>query len=376
MIPSRALRFSDIFGETFSLAARTFPRYALLFLLCIAPASWLVTEGSISGITSLFRIAQHQYNFTDQDLTALRNLVRDSLAQNNPAFRQEVQALEEDRLSKDSARLDTLFSALDSHPHVRITRVLTDNLYDLFLAAQALFIGSLLYLIGGAVLLASLTELGVQVFEERRQRLAFAFKRVFLHHLWSVLAIIILYGVASFALWVLSIALGQIDYIGPFLTAAIFVFWAFGTLGLSLAVPASISEDIGPIAAFKRSWTLTYGSKWRIFGTSLALGLILVPMLLFLSIVTSALFMGMSLDFWRHALRDPSITVNWLIDGLSRLLESSAIANGLTSMIVTPLPILFLVAFYYDLRTRHDGPLTYDEPLPAAVGQATPLWHP
>lgn len=401
MIPSRPLHFADIFSETFAITTRTFPRYLLLFLVCIAPATWLMTRGVIDGMTTTVRIAQRHYNFTDQDLTALRNIFRDTLARSNPAFRSEIESIEEDRVTttdslaaisgarsstdsastalgaesatRDTNRVDSLFHAIQARPRVHASQVFEEHLADIFAAMQAFFVGFLLYIIGYGVLLAGVTELSVQVFEARRQRLGFALKRIFQHHLWTVLAILILYGIAAFALWILAIAVGEIRYAGPILDAAFFIFWGFATLGLSLAIPISVSENVGPIAAFKRSWLLTNGSKLRILGTALVLGVILFGILLFMSVITSALFMGLSLEFWRHVLRDPQITVNWLLDGMARLIASSMLANTVTSIFTLSLPVVFITVFYYDLRTRREGPLTYDEPAPTPQPA---LWQP
>jgi hypothetical protein len=373
MIPSRVLRFSDVFSETFAITTRTFLRYLLFFAVCIVPATWLMTEGTIDATTASFRIAQNRYSFTDQDLTALRNRVRDSLEQNNPAFRQEIQSLQEDRASSDSASIDSLIARIAARPRVHFTTILADNLADIMSSAAVFFIGGILWFIGLCILIPSLTELSVQAFEERRQRLGYTLKRVFTHHLWTVLGIMALFWLASFALWVLSLALGQIRDVGVLFMAAIFVVWSFFTLGFSLAIPASVSENLGPIAAFRRSWQLTKHEKWRIFGVTLALFLISIPIWLFLSVVTSAAFMGVSVEFWRHALRDPMITVNWLLNGFRQLMESGTIANDIVALFVTPLPIVLAVVLYYDLRTRRDGPLTYDEPEPAPQ---TPLWQP
>lgn len=412
MIPSRPLSFADIFSETFAITVRTFPRYLVLFLVCVVGPTWLMTEGVVDATTATFRIAQRHYNFTDEDLTAVRNLVRDSLAQNNPAFRTEIQSIEEDQqvhrdslaglaagpkdsalaakdtakyvsmdsgaantaiVRSDTSRADSIFRSIAGRSRVHLSQVIEEHLGEIFRGATSLFVGFLLYLIGYAVLLAGISELGVQAFEERRQRIGYAVKRIFQHHLWSVLAIYLLYGFASFGLWILAVILGEIHYAGPIIDAGLFVFWVFASLGLSLAIPISVSENRGPIESLQRSWRLTNGAKSRIFGTAIVLGVIICGIMLFLSVVTSALFMGMSLQFWSHVMRDPVITVNWLLNGLAQLVESSMLANTLTWMFTMSLPMIFLVVFYYDLRTRHEGPLTYDE-APAAPQPA--LWQP
>src|SRR5205814_2087972 len=98
MIPSRPLHLTEIIGETFAIYRRTFPRYALLFLLLIVPGGALLTYG-ISGVTEeALSNAQRTRTFDDNDLTQLRNDFR-AIEEQNPLF---LQQLRKDQ--SDSAR--------------------------------------------------------------------------------------------------------------------------------------------------------------------------------------------------------------------------------------------------------------------------------
>jgi hypothetical protein len=41
-----------------------------------------------------------------------------------------------------------------------------------------------------------------------------------------------------------------------------------------VAAPAVVAEDLGPMAALRRSWALVKGQLWRVFGISIVLGLV------------------------------------------------------------------------------------------------------
>jgi hypothetical protein len=104
-----------------------------------------------------------------------------------------------------------------------------------------------------------------------------------------------------------------------------------------VAVPALLAENIGPVHALSRSWTLTRGSWWRLFGTLLIIYLLQIA-------VSGAL----------GAVGFPiSILIPFvppIVRG-SVFLTISALANAVT------LPVVYLgiVLLYFDLRIRQEG---------------------
>ena len=112
-------------------------------------------------------------------------------------------------------------------------------------------------------------------------------------------------------------------------------------VGLALAVPAVVLEPgMSPSAALSRSWELTRGSRWRIFG----LGLTLLVLLYVPFVAVTGLF----------ALILPRATV----DALGQASVGSIVAlsiGGLVQMLIYPLFYCVLTVTYYDLRVRKEG---------------------
>lgn len=104
-----------------------------------------------------------------------------------------------------------------------------------------------------------------------------------------------------------------------------------------VAVPALLAEGIGPVRALDRSWTLTRGNWWRIFG-------ILVVMYLLQSAVSGALGvfafpLGIAIPFIPDLVRGGIILT----------------VSTLASALVLPILYLCIVLLYFDLRIRHES---------------------
>ncbi len=107
-------------------------------------------------------------------------------------------------------------------------------------------------------------------------------------------------------------------------------------VGLVLAFPSLVLEDLTPSAALGRSWELTRGFRWRMFG-------LLVTLLVLLYIPITAL------------------------SGVASMMVARASASGGTSTLVAvllgaviqlllyPLFYCVLTVAYYDLRVRKEG---------------------
>jgi membrane-anchored glycerophosphoryl diester phosphodiesterase (GDPDase) len=107
-------------------------------------------------------------------------------------------------------------------------------------------------------------------------------------------------------------------------------------VGLILAFPSLVLEDLTPSAALGRSWELTRGFRWRMFG-------LLVTLLVLLYIPITAL------------------------SGVASMMVARASASGGTSTLVAvllgaviqlllyPLFYCVLTVAYYDLRVRKEG---------------------
>jgi Membrane domain of glycerophosphoryl diester phosphodiesterase len=112
-------------------------------------------------------------------------------------------------------------------------------------------------------------------------------------------------------------------------------------VGLALAIPAVVLEPgLSPSAALSRSWELTRGARWRIFGLGITLlVLIYVPV-----VAVTGLF----------AVFLPQAAGGGL--GPLALATMAGLAiGGLIQIFVYPLVYCVLTVTYYDLRVRKEG---------------------
>jgi hypothetical protein len=104
----------------------------------------------------------------------------------------------------------------------------------------------------------------------------------------------------------------------------------------SLSVAAITVEDIGASEGLKRSWNLTEGHFWRVFGTSFAAGLL------------TMLLTSLPLFFFTYLFTMANLS-SQLTQALSLLVEQVAM------LIALPFSVAVTVLIYYDLRIRKEG---------------------
>lgn len=111
--------------------------------------------------------------------------------------------------------------------------------------------------------------------------------------------------------------------------------------GLILAVPALVLEPrLSASAALSRSWELTRGSRWRVFGLLLILVILLYIPIAAIGGLVAVFVPGAGSLFTR-----PQATV-----------AVTAVAiTGLIQMFIYPLFYCVLTVAYYDLRVRKEG---------------------
>jgi hypothetical protein len=118
-----------------------------------------------------------------------------------------------------------------------------------------------------------------------------------------------------------------------------------------VAIPVLLAEDVGPVRALDRSWTLTTGSWWRVFGILVVVYLLQNTLAGALGILAFPL--GIAIPFIPAFVRGAII------------LTISACAAAL----VLPVLYLCLVLLYFDLRIRREG-FDLDQLASRAVGSA------
>lgn len=120
----------------------------------------------------------------------------------------------------------------------------------------------------------------------------------------------------------------------------------------SVAVPAMLAEGLGPIRAIGRSWALTRGSWWRLFGT-------LIVLYLLQSVIGSALGIF-------------AFPVAFLVPFVEPAVRGAIALTISTAAQAVTLPIVYLcfVLLYFDLRVRREDFDLDQLALQAAAGAA------
>jgi Membrane domain of glycerophosphoryl diester phosphodiesterase len=125
------------------------------------------------------------------------------------------------------------------------------------------------------------------------------------------------------------------------------VFEILLVIRLSLTLPAVVLERISPVDAIKRSWRLTSGSFWRLFGILILTGIIVAVASSVLSVPFSLLagfIGGGSVGLFGAATTTSAAA-----------LTISAIGTILAATVTRPISAGVSVLLYVDLRMRREG---------------------
>ena len=102
---------------------------------------------------------------------------------------------------------------------------------------------------------------------------------------------------------------------------------------LALAPAILVVEDVRGTSAIRRSWNLTGGHAWRVFGTLLLAGLISTIGVTVVALPTEFIAALMGPDGW----------------------FVSTLGQVIASVVTTPFSLLIVVLLYFDLRVRKEG---------------------
>jgi hypothetical protein len=193
--------------------------------------------------------------------------------------------------------------------------------------------------------------------------------RVILPHMWRLLGLMLLQlsimilafvpAILFFGLGILASLDMTLRYNGPATALACLSFLllipGFAVLiymlcRLSVAVPALIVENLGPVEAIRRSWRLVEGYWWRTFG----LQVLLIVLWLAVSVGLAMLVLWM---------------LSFVIPEDFALQEAiSIIVSILATLLYVPLQVVATALYYFELRVRKEG---YD--LEAAMDRRYPI---
>jgi hypothetical protein len=141
--------------------------------------------------------------------------------------------------------------------------------------------------------------------------------------------------VAAIAIFLMMIPAFIVVAAAPVLFLVLLVnVWLF--VRVSLTVPAAVAERAGPFRAIGRSWNLTRGNWWRLFGTLIVLFLISLVIQFAIGFVFGLVAAALSIGETAYA-------VLWAL---------TLIAMG---AVVDPLTAAILAVAYYDMRVRNEG---------------------
>ncbi len=341
MIPSRALTLFEIVGESGAIYVRTLPRYIVFFLILIVPGVWVGTSGSIETGRQVLTEAHRAIGYSDSDLTMLRNDLNAVLSKSDPAITSQFPG------------------AGQPYPSSR-TRAFLDYISrntERFSSPLAVFgIGMIWIFLGMFVLTAATVELGSQVFEERPQEFWRTLGTAIAKHFWKVLFLYLLYLVVVWTLdaFLLVLPGGAGDALSGFVT----IVQVYLIVRFSMTVPALVSEELGPFSALARSWQLTHRSGWRIFGIFLTIGILLL-FVFFVIVLIAGMVTNDAFTWANDAMTKPFITLSWFLTAFPSFLRSIAIEWSVVVLLLFSFLTTAGTVLYYDLRTRHDGPLVY-----------------
>ncbi len=341
MIPSRPLALVEIVTETFTIYWRTFARYGILFLLLVVPGICIITAGSTGLAEDAIVAARHDINFSDSDLTIVRNDFNAFVTQQNPVLAEKLPG------------------AGQAYPHAT-----TRELYHYFVSNLSRFaspidliaLGFLLLILGVFALVAITVDLASQVFEERPQELFGSLRAAFAKHVWKILLLYLLYMIAVL---VLDGVLDLLPDAGAgVLSGFVLVAQVYFILRLFVTIPALVSEESGPFQAIRRSWELTNAAVGRILGSSIVFSVILFVGLMIVGVFMQLLFSNFAV-WWNEFLTRDRLTLQWLLESTPRALWAAAAEMSVSLLVVFGVLPIFGTVLYYDLRTRRDGPLVY-----------------
>ncbi|MEO6939800.1 MAG: glycerophosphoryl diester phosphodiesterase membrane domain-containing protein [Candidatus Kapaibacterium sp.] len=412
MIPSRPLGLGGILGETIRITGKTFLFVVLLIIVCIIPAGLWTSSNVSHFVREALVDAQQEKGWTDESIHDLQSRVRNIIELQNPGtlriyskgfgtvdsirLRDSLLALppilDSSRIiSTQSAtpidprsgstgkiisalpKVDTIYhttvpgtSAQLAVTQKKYSRITSDFMWGHFwkMSSDGLLIllSIFLFAFGAFFANAATIDLACRAFEERPLAFGNVLSETLRRNVWRVLAFQLVYFLA---LIIIPDAIVSAIQTASY-AMSVFVGMLFGLARLFVAIriivllPALVSEERGLIAAAKRSWALTEGNWWRIFGISMVYGII-VGILLFLILIAPIIFETAQLISWgKSFLFSPTLTLHDAVSMIASITEwlskICVFSAGILMFFYTP----FVTTLYYDLRTRLDGPLSYE----------------
>ena len=381
MIPSRPLNFFEILHETFRIVGKIFLRTLVLVLIFVLPFAALVIWAESDALQNASHLLETQGNVTDSAFTAARDDVVRQIEEQDPESMSRLRTafnIKPSTYQNDTVRPATppavappaTTTPQTTPPQASITIHTSTQHKDVY-SIEAELAGSffkvsfalLLLALGLSGAYAGITELSARAFEERKVNFRPVLRSVFRRHLWIVFAYqMLMFFALGLIPLLLRVLLQNTSSVGPqFLSFGLSVAQVYLGFKLALSIPAIVSEEIGIAAGMKRSWQLTTSNWWRVLGIILAFGVGMFMISVIVLIIISLFDLNSVFDLFRYLFFAPQLSIHRAMQAMIEIITFAAEIYSVPMAIIFILLPIFSTVFYYDLRTRFDGPLSYDE---------------
>jgi hypothetical protein len=371
MIPSRPLDLGAIINESIRIIKLIYWRAAVLLFFFYLPGLILMQVGLEHVMDTGQEVVQKYANASPEAPSLIRDYIvstgtfkSSSLYYFRLQYPELFTTLDSVKVSvqtkyPDSAAQSIIESRLDSIGAIvkQAGPIQTGGLYS---GIVFFSIGLFIFLIGVLANVAASYDLSSRAFEDRPLNFGSIFGLALKRTVWLTF---LQYMIIWFAMFFgFSIVVGITYLISPVL----------GVLGVLLSIAAIaysflrtifspialVSEELGPVEGIKRSLELTEGMFWRILGIGL-IGWILATTISVLLRLPVSLAFSPGIDWLVQYVRGDMINITKVFHDFRMMIygwEGLLLFSSLVSASFMP---AFLTTFYYDLRTRKDGPLEY-----------------
>ncbi|MBS1904675.1 MAG: hypothetical protein JSS75_13290 [Bacteroidetes bacterium] len=375
MIPSRPLDFGGIINEALRIIKLTWWRTALLYVLCSIPSVLVLLVGVHGFVAEATNSADRYLGRSEENLQAFRDYTlahssrTDQLTLYRIQFPSVVDAVDSVREVVQTAypdssvaratlqvRVDSIVNAANRGVAPTFSQFVEPYLQSLYWIGA----GMLLLLLTGAAFTVGSYDIAARAFEQRALPLARVLKQSVQRWMWLLVVQYVAIGMAMLVGLGLVVGLGSVLGVFGEVMSVLFAFGLviYALVRVSFAPVALVSEDLGPIEAVKRSFELTAGYWWRIVGVLILSAIMIVTASTIVRLPFS--FMAQfNEQFLIDVIHARAGSVQMLLQHVLSMLDTIAWVGLIPNALVASLFPAVITTFYYDLRTRLDGPLEY-----------------
>ncbi len=388
MIPSHPLDLGAIIGETVRIIKRSWAKVALLWIICLAPGYGILYLTTTSVSQSIEDWCSEYHLSTPQGERMIRDAVVVAVKE-NPGLSLYRLSYPEVFGSIDSAyeRIAGSSSQSDQKAQARhyLDSITTDfkqtysvpsgdTIASFFLGIVVqLILGVVVLILGSVLHTAATLDITCRVFEERQLPTGKIFIDALKRNAWLLIVQAFLFVLAmacGFGL-VVGIGFGLSKVLG-----ALSLFIALGLACYSLirtmfCQVALVSEHLGPFESIKRSVILTKGHFFRIIGISFIFAILFAIVSTIVKLPFSAIFKP---DYTavQQYFQGTDLHIRTMVDWYFTLIGTLIITQLISTLLLSSVIPAYITTFYYDLRTRLEGPLDYHTPEPTVPPDSAP----